>query len=164
MSHPLRRQLNALKTRYLDGKGRIVKGKKGLQLEWRQELQPSRMSRKYLVLVRWFGLNDIPDVEILSPNLKALSNGKRSPHEFYSKGNTKPCLLFNKSNAKDWVPSMLISESIIPWTLEWLWYWELWLSEGEWRGGGVHPGELTIEQYMAQLTTSNSKCRREGKQ
>lgn len=164
MNHALRRQLNALKKRYLDGKGRIVKGKNGLQLEWRQELQPSRMSRKYLVLVRWNGLNDIPDVEVLSPNLKELSNGKRSPHEFQSTGNTKPCILFNREGAKDWVPSMLISESIIPWTMEWLWYWELWLSDGEWRGGGVHPGELTIDQYMSQLTILNSKRKKEGKQ
>jgi len=157
MAYVLRTQLNALTKRYRNGKGRIAKGKTGLQLEWRQELQPSRMSRKYLVLVRWSGVNDIPDVEILSPNLKELANGKRSPHEFSSRENTKPCLMLNRKGSRDWTSNLLIAESIIPWTLEWLYYWELWLSDGEWRGGGVHPGELTIEQYKEQLQNGGNK-------
>lgn len=162
MSHDLRRQLNALQKRYHGGRGQIIKRKNGLQLEWRQWMQPSRLSRKYLVLVRWGGLRSIPEVEILSPNLRELSGGKRSPHEFYSKENTKPCLMFNNGSFKDWVPSMLISESIIPWTQEWLLYWELWLSNGKWEGGGVHPGEQTIEQYVSQLNRAHPQSAKKG--
>ncbi|RQW62537.1 hypothetical protein [Vibrio viridaestus] len=154
MAYVLRSQLNALIKRYPTGRGRIIKVKGGLQLEWRQQLQPTRFARKYEVLVRWYGINDIPDVEILSPNLQELANGKRSPHEFLSKKNTKPCLMFNGKGSKDWTFNMLIAESIIPWTMEWLYYWELWLSDGEWRGGGVHPGELMIEQYKERLQSS----------
>lgn len=163
MCHHLQRQLNALQKRYHGGKGRILKGKTGLKLEWRQVLQPSRLSREYLILVKWAGLGCIPEVEVLSPNLRDLAGGKRSPHEFFSKGNTKPCLMFNNGSSKEWVPSMLIAESIIPWTQEWLWYWELWLSDGEWRGGGVHPGELTIEQYMDQINNSHHQPANKGK-
>lgn len=161
MSFSLRGQLSALRKRYKNGQGKIVKCKNGIRLEWRQILQPSKLSRKYLVSIRWYGLEDIPEVEILSPVLKEVAGGKRSPHEFYSETNTKPCLLFNKGNIKDWTPKMEISESIVPWTLEWLWYWELWLVDGEWRGGGVHPGELTIEEYMAHLATPQFKSRGE---
>ncbi|CAK2945456.1 conserved hypothetical protein [Vibrio crassostreae] len=163
MTYNLRRQLNALQKRYHGGRGQIIKRKNGLQLEWRQWLQPSRLSREYLVLVRWGGLSSIPEVEVLSPNLREISGGKRSPHEFYSKENTKPCLMFNNGSSKDWVPSMLFSESIIPWTQEWLLYWELWLSDGQWRGGGVHPGELTIEQYIAQQKNSLHQTSNKGK-
>jgi hypothetical protein len=164
MSYDLSKQLDTLQKRYQCGKGRITKSKTGLKLEWRQKLQPSRLSREYSVLVQWAGLGCLPEVEILSPNLRELSGGQRSPHEFFSKGNTKPCLMFNNGSSKDWTPDMLIAESIIPWTQEWLWYWELWLSDGEWRGGGVHPGELTIEQYMVQINNSLHQPAYKGKQ
>lgn len=32
-----------------------------------------------------------------------------------------------------------IANTIIPWTIEWLYYYELWLATGEWLGGGDHP-------------------------
>ncbi|EKO3968828.1 hypothetical protein EF707_06245 [Vibrio fluvialis] len=147
-------QLKALQEQYPIGKGRITKGKTGLQLEWRQEVQPSKLSRKYRILIRWSGVKDIPLVEVIEPDLRKLSNGKRSPHEFYSKGSCKPCLMFNSRKSSEWTSSMLISETIVPWALEWLFYWELWLSSGEWEGGGVHPGELTIDEYREQLRNS----------
>ena len=34
--------------------------------------------------------------------------------------------------------SKLIANTIIPWTVEWLYYYELWLATGEWLGGGEH--------------------------
>jgi hypothetical protein len=34
---------------------------------------------------------------------------------------------------------MLYTETIVPWISEWLMYYELWLSTGEWLGGGIHP-------------------------
>ena len=33
----------------------------------------------------------------------------------------------------------LIANTIIPWTVEWLYYYELWQATGEWLGGGEHP-------------------------
>ncbi|PMN91333.1 hypothetical protein [Enterovibrio norvegicus] len=157
MRFVLNKQLAALKNLYPEGKGRVVKRQNGLVLEWRSYVQPSKLSRKYEVQVTWRGISDIPIIEILHPNLRELADGKRSPHEFYSDSNTKPCVLFNRRGSNDWHAKMLIAESIIPWTMEWLLYWELWLSTGEWLGGGVHPGELTIEQYLSQLSVVNDK-------
>lgn len=36
--------------------------------------------------------------------------------------------------------SQLIAECIVPWAVEWLYFYELWLATGEWCGGGKHPG------------------------
>ena len=33
----------------------------------------------------------------------------------------------------------LLADTIIPWTVEWLYFYELWLATGEWLGGGEHP-------------------------
>ena len=35
--------------------------------------------------------------------------------------------------------SKLLANTIIPWAIEWLYYYELWLATGEWLGGGEHP-------------------------
>ena len=35
--------------------------------------------------------------------------------------------------------SLRIIDTIIPWTQEWLYFYEIWLTTGEWRGGGHTP-------------------------
>lgn len=39
----------------------------------------------------------------------------------------------------DWQPDLLISETVIPWAAEWLFFYEGWLIDGQWAGGGEHP-------------------------
>lgn len=34
---------------------------------------------------------------------------------------------------------MLLADTYVPWTMEWLVDFELWLATGEWLGGGEHP-------------------------
>jgi hypothetical protein len=34
---------------------------------------------------------------------------------------------------------MLLAYTVVPWTSEWLVFYELWLITGEWLGGGTHP-------------------------
>ncbi len=71
-------------------------------------------------------------MHILSPKLTDLPD-KDVPHRFEG-GNL--CLHYNG----EWDPTMLISETIIPWASEWLLHYELWLATGEWLGGGHDPG------------------------
>ena len=40
----------------------------------------------------------------------------------------------------EWNADMLISESVVPWTSEWLLHYELWLATDEWLGGGHELG------------------------
>ena len=35
--------------------------------------------------------------------------------------------------------SMYISDTIVPWAVEWLFYYEVWLRTGKWQGEGIHP-------------------------
>ena len=45
------------------------------------------------------------------------------------------CLYYGR----EWNRRKLISETIIPWTVEWLAHYEIWLVTGKWNGGGKHP-------------------------
>lgn len=38
-----------------------------------------------------------------------------------------------------WSPHMYIAHTTVPWTSEWLFYYELWLVTGQWNGGGHEP-------------------------
>lgn len=51
-----------------------------------------------------------------------------------------------------WTGDMLIADTIVPWTCEWLIYYEIWLAIGEWYGGGEEPskGERTDKSADSQ--------------
>ena len=69
------------------------------------------------------------------PDLLELSGGLELPHVYEQK---PPQLCLYLPSAGEWSPSMLIVDTIIPWSILWLFYFEDWLSTGEW-GGRRHP-------------------------
>jgi hypothetical protein len=40
----------------------------------------------------------------------------------------------------EWKSNMPLANTVLPWTTEWLYYYEIWLVPGEWTGGGDWPG------------------------
>jgi hypothetical protein len=46
-----------------------------------------------------------------------------------------PCLYYPGDG--DWAADRPLATTIVPWLLEWLLHYEVWLTTGEWRGGGV---------------------------
>ena len=65
-------------------------------------------------------------------------NDLRIPH-LYSNGSL--CLYYPKDH--EWDYHDLWSETLIPWTSLWLYFFEIWLVTGEWIGGGIHAGKST---------------------
>ncbi|SJM35583.1 conserved hypothetical protein [Mesorhizobium delmotii] len=45
---------------------------------------------------------------------------------------------------------MRLDQSIVPWTSLWLFYFEDWLTDGEWRGGGEHPIHRDVEKRISR--------------
>jgi hypothetical protein len=72
------------------------------------------------------------------PDLVELSGGRRLPH-VYAQKPPRLCLYFPSSG--EWAAEMRIDQTIVPWTILWLFYFEEWLDSNEWKGGGVHPKE-----------------------
>jgi hypothetical protein len=96
-------------------------------------IQPTPLSNNYFF--RLLYENKIkPDIEIIKPKLIRNFKNEEIPHVY--PGN-RLCLYFPPAN--EWDPSKLITKYIIPWISEWLYYYEIWLSTGEWLGGGIHP-------------------------
>lgn len=110
----------------------------GRALHYRFRLAPSEFGRIYTCELRLTPDTQPPEMFVLDPDLSTLSPEKLLPHIYASKGpGTKLCLWWPKQC--EWLPRMKLSETYIPWTSEWLWYFEDWLATGTWSGGGEHP-------------------------
>jgi hypothetical protein len=80
---------------------------------------------------------------------------KRIPHRY---ADSSICLF----TGREWTPEKPIAHTIIPWLLEWLMYYEAWLTTGEWQGGGTLPPSATVQggvnlgesEYPPQIATS----------
>ena len=106
--------------------------KKG-QLEIFLKIKPSVVSVEYTIKLtaRLNGLG--VNVFVVSPQINRTENGKSVPHMF---SNGSLCLFYPKYN--EFNHTDLWSETIIPWTALWLFYYEIWKETGEWLGGGIH--------------------------
>ena len=99
-------------------------------LTWRGFLQPSSLSRRYLIQVH-YKIGQEPKVIVLEPELKSLQ-GSKIPHQYNSGA---LCLYYPPDNS--WRPSLLLAKTVLPWASEWLLFYEIWLATGIWYGGGV---------------------------
>lgn len=72
-----------------------------------------------------------PRAFIEEPALGA-REGERIPHIY---GPDEPCFFYPKH--REWVPSMRIASSVLPWLEMWLVFYEVWRTTGVWHGGGV---------------------------
>ena len=107
------------------------------RLVWRFPVRPDPLSRTYVARVE-YQRRQPPHVFIEEPDLILLAKGRPLPH-VYSEVPVRLCLYLPE--AYEWSADQRLDQTVIPWTALWLFYFEEWLWSGEWRGGGVHPGE-----------------------
>ncbi len=123
-------QARLLKDHYPHGQATLKAG----ALRWTGELQPSEISRQYLVDLRYMPPY-CPRVLVRRPKLITDDNGNL-PH-IYPDGSL--CL----HEPHQWTPGDPIAKTTLPWTSEWLLHYELWRATGEWCGsGGNHTGPI----------------------
>jgi hypothetical protein len=103
-------------------------------LKWRFGVRPTSLSREYVVEIE-YRRGDAPKVQVLSPSLLTLANGRKLPHVY--RDPLRLCLWLPGSG--EWDAHMRIDKTFVPWTSTWLFYFEEWLASDEWKGGGAHP-------------------------
>ena len=117
------------------GSGQLERGK----LRWDYTARPTPLSREYSLRLDFKqARTPVPKVWVRDPDLVELSEGARLPHVYEQKP-ARLCLYLPGTG--EWSPSLLITETIVPWSILWLFYFEDWLSTGGWAGGGIHPGK-----------------------
>lgn len=114
------------------------------QLIIQGEIRPTTMSDKYRLRIE-YAWSRPPRVYVDSPVLLTNGKGEEPPHR-HSDADRPLCLFYGKN--REWSPYEPLSTTTIPWTSEWLFFYETWLATGEWLGGGVEhaPTAIPVEQ------------------
>jgi hypothetical protein len=100
---------------------------------WTGRVQPTEMSCTYLVQVAYV-LGFRPKLSVIDPPLRRRNGTEKIPHLFPG-----DFLCLFQPRYGEWLGSMFIADTIIPWAALWLYYYEVWHATGEWHGGGEHP-------------------------
>lgn len=108
------------------------------RLTWRFPARPSPLSRSYDIRIE-YGQNGPPDVFVDAPDLHSLADGRKLPH-VYSDAPPELCLYL--PGAFEWNRGQRLDLTVVPWSALWLFYFEEWLWSDDWKGGGMHPGDL----------------------
>ncbi|MGA3008509.1 MAG: hypothetical protein ABSE59_11530 [Opitutaceae bacterium] len=124
-----------LKSKWPNGYGIIGPSAEGRRLRWYQSIRPHVLCGTYDVELRYVE-SHFPAVLVKSPDIQALAGDRVLPHTYENVDGLPSLCLWSK---KDWNPSRPVASTLIPWTAEWLWFFEHWLVSGEWLGGGTHP-------------------------
>ncbi|MPZ50968.1 MAG: hypothetical protein GEU75_16990 [Dehalococcoidia bacterium] len=107
----------------------MIRGKK---LTATGRVQPLDITDEYLLELR-YQIGERPHVFVIEPAIRR-RDGERADHMY---GDTEPCVYLPKNG--EWSPDKLLAETLVPWTMLWLVFYEAWLVTGVWDGGGVHP-------------------------
>ena len=118
---------------------------------WTVELQPTPLSLAYTVRLEHREADPRPKVTVVDPVLTC-REGESLPHVF---AGDELCLYYDEFDAR----KHLIADTVVPWASEWLYYYELWLTTGDWRGGGVHPDDPPAERRTARRRVRRARRR-----
>lgn len=103
---------------------------------WIGKLRPTPLSVEYEVEIK-YEIGRLPKAYVLSPKLHSYNGKAEIPHIYKDDDEPRPCLFLPFT--REWYEKRLIAETVIPWLSLWLFFYEVWLSTGEWLGEGVHP-------------------------
>ncbi|MCC6893893.1 MAG: hypothetical protein IT321_13810 [Anaerolineae bacterium] len=91
---------------------------------WIGNLKPRSKSSDYQVQIE-YKIQYVPRVYVLSPQILP-----EAPHTYHS--DKSLCLYYPEDGS--WSAKMLIAKTIVPWTSEWLCFYEIWQTTGKWFG------------------------------
>jgi hypothetical protein len=118
------------------------------RLVWTGIVIPTPLSRDYTVRIT-YTLGEDPRVVIVAPPPVADESGLL-PH-VYRDGSL--CL----HEANEWDGSMLIVNTIVPWTAEWLAHYELWKRSRRWYGDGDLADETAVTTSPMPLNDNGAR-------
>lgn len=101
---------------------------------WKVKLQPSELSPHYEIKVEYI-LGKNPDVFIVNPKPLPLADEATQLPHVYCHTKQHICLYYRPD--REWKPTQMIADTILPWISEWLLHYEYWIVTGNWAGGGI---------------------------
>ena len=139
-------QLRDLKGKYAVVKDLLMHNSFSCQIV----VRPTPLSVGYTLKIVFEPDQKIPfSVYVVNPKPLELAEGATRLEHVYDNQKQRLCLYHPKK--RPWDRSMLLSETAIPWAVEWLYFYEIWLCTGEWLGGGEHPPSKNLEKECVRV-------------
>lgn len=129
---PIPIQKYYLLTRY---KNILIKDNSTRKIDMDFLIKSTLSSKEYIIKIKYDTIYDIPKVFLLNENL-SIYQSEKIPH-IYShkiingKNYVQLCTFFPK---EDWDNKMIIANTVFLWTIEWIYFFEIWSVSGEWCG------------------------------
>lgn len=118
-------------------------------------VKPTPVSREYALRLTYRRGNP-PHVQVLSPSIPELADGHGPvPHLYDRSHPVRLCLYLPRTH--EWGPERSLAQTIVPWSADWLFYFEIWLATGEWNGGGEHPAPQAETNLKRNRTRAKAK-------
>ena len=83
-----------------------------------------------------------PKTFIEEPKLQRRDADQRIPHTY---SDEEVCLF--RPFTREWNPSKPLALTIVPWLMQWLAFYEIWLCTGDWHGEGEEPAPVVIQRH-----------------
>ncbi len=100
---------------------------------WFGTLRPAEWSREFKIRIDHPAPDRTPKVWVTAPPVHP-----KAPHRY---GDGSLCLDYPKDGREErWHPGAPLAWTVVPWTAEWLFYYELWLETGDWYGEAAPHG------------------------
>ena len=112
------------------------------------------MSRSYRIKLD-YTLHGSPELFVSKPDLRALA-GERKILHLYDQQRIRLCLYLPETN--EWYDRRFLADTLVPWSVLWLFYFEEWLISENWKGGGFiwkpHSANTTVLILTARNTNN----------
>ena len=119
---------------------------RGLELLCRGRIQPTPESRSYRIEIRYLPWRS-PEVRVIDPKMSY------TPGAHMYRDDT---LCLYDWREQPWQRNWHLHQTIIPWTAEWLVFYELWLLTGKWRGKSAGHGQPKPDDTAPLKNNSNN--------
>lgn len=113
------------------------------------QIRPDVFSREYDVKIVYETGKSVL-VFIVNEKLKIAENRTKLPHVWDNE--LQKICLYSREGGK-WSSEKSIISTVVPWASEWLFYYELWLIDGLWKGGGhdEYANENDVKNEQEQI-------------
>ena len=113
----------------------LIKDNSNRRLDMDFLIKSSNTSNEYIIKIKQETMLKTPKVFVLSPELETRPN-ETIPHTYgiykiKGKEYLQICPFYPK---EDWDSKMIIADTVFLWTIEWFYFYEIWLISGQWSG------------------------------
>lgn len=104
-------------------------------------LRPWELTCRYAFRTE-YRIGKLPRTFIEEPTLQRRKPNERIPHTY---SDDEVCLF--RPFGHEWDPTKPIALTIVPWLMQWLVFYEVWLCTGHWHGEGEEPPPVVLQRH-----------------